>query len=397
MSIAIRPAERMERIPFSGIRRIFEAASRLEADGRDIVHLTVGRPDFDTPAHIKEAAKAALDAGEVHYTSNYGVPGLRRAIAAKLRADNGLDYDESEVLVTDGASQAISLAVLGFLGPGDELLVPSPAYLNYFHVATIAGAKAVPVPLRRANDFQLDPQDVLDRVTARTRMLVVTTPQNPTGAACPPSVLQRLAEIAVERDLLVLSDEIYEKLLYDGLEHASIAGFPGMRERTFTINGFAKAYSMTGWRIGYAAAPAPLIDVLVRLVQYTTVCPTSFAQWGAIAALTGPQEPVAEMRAEFDRRRRLVVERLADIPGVVNARLQGAFYAFPDVSAYVAGDEELADRLLVEAGVALVPGSAFGPGGEGHLRLSYATEYGRLATGLDRLAEGLARIGGTTA
>lgn len=393
MTVTVRPAERMERIPFSGIRRIFEAAARLEAQGRDIVHLTVGRPDFDTPAHIKDAAKAALDGGQVHYTSNYGLAELRRAIVRKLAADNGLDYDEPEVLVVHGASQAIAVAVQGFLGPGDELLVPSPAYLNYFHVATMAGAIAVPVPLRRANDFQLDPQDVLDRVTPRTRMLVVTSPQNPTGAVCPPDLLRRLAEIAVERDLLVLSDEIYEKLVYDGQEHASVAGFPGMRERTFTINGFAKAYSMTGWRIGYVAAPAALIDVMVRLVQYTTVCPTSFAQAGAVAALEGPQNAVAQMRAEFDRRRRLVQERLAAIPGVGVARLQGAFYAFPDVGSFGLDDEALADRLLAEAAVALVPGSAFGPGGEGHLRLSYATDYGRLSEGLDRLGEGLRRIG----
>jgi aspartate/methionine/tyrosine aminotransferase len=359
-----------------------------------VVHLTVGRPDFDTPVHIKEAAKAALDAGMVHYTSNYGLPELRRAIADKLAADNGLDYDEREVLVVHGASQAISVAAHGFLGPGDEVLVPSPAYLNYFHVATMAGATAVPVPLRRENDFQVDPDEVAARVTPRTRMLVVTSPHNPTGAVTPPAVLERLAEIAVERDLLVLSDEIYEKLVYDGAEHASIAAMPGMRERTLTINGFAKAYSMTGWRIGYVAAPVELIDVMVRLVQYTTVCPTAFAQAGAVAALTGPQEAVAEMRAEFDRRRRLVVERLSAIPGVGGARLQGAFYAFPDVRAFGRDDDELADRLLREAAVAVVPGSAFGPGGEGHLRLSYATEYGRLAAGLDRLAEGLARIGG---
>ena len=394
MTLAIRPAERMERIPFSGIRRISEAAARLEAQGRDVVHLTIGRPDFDTPAHIKAAAKAALDAGQVHYTSNYGLTELRRAIASKLAADNGLDYDVAEVLVVHGASQAIAVAVQGFLGPGDELLVPSPAYLNYFHVATMAGAAAVPVPLRRENDYQLDPQDVLDRVTPRTRMLVVTSPHNPTGAVCPPEALRRLAEIAVERELLVLSDEIYEKLVYDGQEHASIAGFPGMRERTFTINGFAKAYSMTGWRIGYVAAPEPLIDVMVRLVQYTTVCPTSFAQAGAVAALVGPQEPVAEMRAEFDRRRRLVQERLAAMPGVGTARLLGAFYAFPEVRSFGLDDEELADRLLAEAAVAVVPGSAFGEGGAGHLRLSYATEYGRLSKGLDRLAEGLSRIGG---
>lgn len=392
MSVALRPAERMDRIPFSGIRRIFEAAARLEAEGRDIVHLTVGRPDFDTPAHIKEAAKAALDKGEVHYTSNYGIAPLRKAVAAKLRADNGLDYEEDEILVVHGASQGIAVAVQGFLGPGDELLVPSPAYLNYFHVATLAGASAVPVPLRLENDYQLDPDDILERITPRTRMLVVTTPQNPTGAVCPPSVLQRLAEIAVERDLLVLSDEIYEKLVYDGAEHGSIAGFPGMKERTFTINGFAKAYSMTGWRIGYVAAPRPLVDVLVRIVQYTTVCPTSFAQFGALAALEGPQQPVLDMKGEFDRRRALVAERLAAIPGVRSAKLQGAFYAFPDVSSLGLGDDELADRLLSEAGVAVVPGSAFGPGGEGHLRLSYATDYDRLAVGLDRLAEGLARL-----
>ncbi|HZV52450.1 MAG TPA: pyridoxal phosphate-dependent aminotransferase [Candidatus Dormibacteraeota bacterium] len=392
MSLTIRPAERMERIPFSGIRRIFEAAAALEREGRDIVHLTVGRPDFDTPEHIKRAAREALDAGLVHYTSNYGLVELRRAIVRKLAADNGLAYDESEVLVVQGASQAIAVAIQGFLGPGDELLVPSPAYLNYLHCATLAGAVAVPVPLRDENDFQLDPDDVIERITPRTRMLVVNTPQNPTGAVCPPDVLRRIAEIACERDLLVLSDEIYEKLVYGSFEHASMAAFPGMKERTFTVNGFAKAYSMTGWRIGYVAAPKPLIDVMVRIVQYTTVCPTSFAQAGAVAALEGPQEPVARMRAEFDRRRHLVQQRLAAVPGLTCARLQGAFYAFPDVTSYGLSDDDLADRLLVEAGVAVVPGSAFGPGGAGHVRISYATDYDRLAIGLERLADGLERL-----
>jgi aspartate/methionine/tyrosine aminotransferase len=386
----MRAAARMDAIPFSGIRRIFEEAAVLEAQGRDIVHLTVGRPDFDTPGHIKAAAQQALERGQVHYTSNYGLPELRRAIAAKLAADNGLCYDaDREVLVTHGASQAIAIVLQGFTGPGDEVLVPSPAYLNYFHCATLAGATAVPVPLRQENDFQIDPEDVLDRITRKTRMLVLTTPHNPTGAVCPPEVLQELARIAVERDLLVLADEIYEKLIYDGLEHCSIAGFPDMKARTFTINGLAKAYSMTGWRIGYVAAPEEMIDVLVRIVQYTTVCPTSFAQVGAVAALEGPQEPVATMRAEFDRRRRLVAERLGSIPGIRSARLQGAFYAFPDVSAFGGSDDDLADRLLREAGVAVVPGSAFGPGGEGHIRISYATTYPRLALGLDRLAQAL--------
>jgi aminotransferase len=388
--LATRAAKRMDAIPFSGIRRIFETAAALEAQGRDIVHLTVGRPDFDTPAHIKLAAQLALDRGLVHYTSNYGLPELRRAIAAKLSSDNGLFYDaEREVLVTHGASQAIATALQGFTGPGDEVLVPSPAYLNYFHCATLAGATAVPVPLRQKNDFQIDPQDVLDRITPNTRMLVVTTPHNPTGSVCSPDVLQQLARIAVERDLLVLSDEIYEKLVYDGLEHCSIAGFPGMKERTFTINGLAKAYSMTGWRVGYVAGPEEMIDVLVRIVQYTTVCPTSFAQAGAVAALEGPQEPVAKMRAEFDRRRQLVVERLGAIPGITSARLRGAFYAFPDISAFGVSDDELCDRLLSEAGVAVVPGSAFGPGGEGHIRISYATDHARLTIGLDRLVRGL--------
>lgn len=395
MSVAVRPAERMENIPFSGIRRIFEAASALERDGRDVVHFTVGRPDFDTPAHIKDAAKEALDAGNVHYTSNYGLAELRRAIARKLAADDGLDYDESEVLVVHGASQGIGVAIQGFLGPGDEILVPSPAYLNYVHCATLAGATAVPVPLRDENDFQLDPRDVVDRITPNTRMLVVTTPHNPTGAVCPPEVLARLAEIACERDLLVLSDEIYQKLVYDGFEHASIAAFPGMKERTFTINGFAKAYSMTGWRIGYVAAPAPMIDVMVRIVQYTTVCPTSFAQVGAVAALEGPQDAVRAMRMEFDRRRRLVQERLDAMPGVACARLQGAFYAFPDVSSFGLSDDDLADRLLADTGVAVVPGAAFGPGGAGHVRISYATDYDRLSEGLDRLARGLARLAGS--
>lgn len=389
----IESADRMAALPFSGIRRISEAAGRLERQGRDVVHLTIGRPDFDTPAHIKEAAKAALDAGKVHYTSNWGIPQLRQAIATKLRAENGIDLDwETEILVVSGAAQAIAISMLGFLNPGDEVLLPVPAYTSYLHMAAFAGARVVPVPLDEARGFALDPAELRGRITSRTRMLVLVSPGNPTGAIWSQESLTEVAALAAEHGLLVIADEIYEKLVYGGHHHFSIASLPEVRERTITINGFSKAYSMTGWRLGYVAASRPLIDVLVRLVQYTTTCATTFAQWGAVAALTGPQDAVEEMRLEFDRRRNLVERSLSRMPGVVCAPLQGAFYAFPDVSELGLSAAELADRLLEEASVAVVPGSVFGPGGEGHLRISYATDYRRLEEGLGRLADAFDRI-----
>jgi aspartate/methionine/tyrosine aminotransferase len=380
------PADRMELVPFSGIRKVFERAKALEREGREVIFLETGRPDFDTPTHIKEAAKRALDEGQVHYTSNFGTPELRAAIAAKLARDNRLTYDPgAEILVTVGASEAIFDVFLAFLNPGDEVLYPEPSWLNYAAAARLTGAVPVPIPLRESNAFQVDPDDVRRRLGPRTRLLVLVSPHNPTGTVQSPEVLGRLAELAVKHDLLVLSDEIYEKIIYDGCEHRSLASFPGMRERTITINGFSKAYSMTGWRLGYAAAPGPLIQTMNRVHQYNVACASAFAQAGAVAALTGPQTCVEAMVGEFKRRRDLVVPALNAIGGLSCLTPGGAFYVWVNVARRGVAEGEFAMGLLERAQVSAVPGSVFGESGRGYIRLSYANSYERLAEAMQRI------------
>lgn len=380
-------AKRASGLAPSGIRRIDDHAERLRREGRDIVQLTLGRPDFDTPTHIKEAAKAALDAGDVHYTANRGTLELRVAVSEKLLGENGIKADpEREILVTTGAIQAMALTFQSLLEPGDEVLLPAPGYANYAGMAKLADARVVPIRLRPEDGFELDPVVVRAGVGPRAKMLVLITPNNPTGAVWSETVLREVAQLAVERNLIVVSDEIYEKQVYDGNHHCSIATMPGMRDRTVTINSFSKSYSMTGWRLGYVVAPPSVVEAMVPLVQHSTVCPSSFAQAGAVAALRGPQEPIEDMRREFDRRRRLVSEMLESMPGVRSTPLQGAFYAFPKINGH---DDRLADRLLEEAGVATVPGSAFGQAGVGHLRISYSVSYDRLREGLDRMGSWL--------
>ena len=383
---SVQLAERMAMVPFSGIRKVFERAKALEREGRPVIFLETGRPDFDTPAHIKDAAKQALDAGDVHYTSNYGTPALRAAIADKLRCDNGLSYDpETEILVSVGAAEAILAAFLALAGPGDEVLYPEPGWVNYAAAARLAGAVPVPVPLREASGFQMDPDEVRRRLTPRTRLLVVVSPHNPTGAVQSPESLRALAELAVRHNLVVISDEIYEKILYDDLIHVSLASFPGLRERTITVNGFSKAYSMTGWRLGYAAAPPPFIQAMNRVHQYNVSCACAFAQAGAVAALRGPQDCVAAMVREFRRRRDLVVPALNDIPGLACLRPGGAFYVWLNIQGRRMTSEDFALRLLETAYVSLVPGPVFGESGQGYVRLSYANSYERLAEALDRV------------
>lgn len=263
------PASRMELVPFSGIRKVFERAKALEREGRPVIFLETGRPDFDTPAHIKEAAKRALDAGDVHYTSNYGTPELRAAIAEKLKRENGLTYDpDAEIIVTVGAAEAVFDAFLAFQNPGDEVLYPEPSWLNCAAAARLAGAIPVPIPSRESNGYQIDPDEVRRRITSQTRLLIIASPHNPTGAVQSPDRLRDLADLVVQCNLLVISDEIYERIIYDDRVHVSLARLPGMGERTITINGFSKAFSMTGWRLGYAAAPQPFIQAMNRVHQY---------------------------------------------------------------------------------------------------------------------------------
>jgi aspartate/methionine/tyrosine aminotransferase len=381
-----RQAERMDDIPFSSIRKVFEQVDRLKAEGRTIYPFYIGRPDFDTPAHIKEAAKRALDSGMVAYTSNYGIPELRQALAAKLDKENKLKVDpEREIIVTVGANEAVLMVMMGLLNPGDEVLIPDPMWLHYFYCAKMAGARVVSVPLREADGFQLDPAEIEKRITPRTRMLVINSPHNPTGVVYTRETLQAVADIAERHGLLVLSDEIYEKIIYDGAEHISLATFPNIANQTITVNGFSKSYAMTGWRLGYVVAKPEIIGVLVRVHQYTTVCATSFAQAGAVAALTGPQDSIGYMVGQFDQRRRAIVEAFKDIGGASLVTPKGAFYAFPNLSKLDPSSEAVANLLLNQTGVAVVPGSAFGECGEGHVRISYSCSLQNVQDGMSAL------------
>lgn len=380
-------AARLAEVPFSGIRRIMAEADRLQQAGASIIHLEIGRPDFDTPAHIKAAAKAALDRGEVHYTPNLGAMALRRAIARKLQADNGLEYDpETEIMVTVGAVEGVFLVAAAFVNPGEEMLVPDPAWVNYVSVPGILSARGTSYRLREEAGFQPEAAQIEAAITPRTKLLVLLSPGNPTGAVAPAAELAEIARLACRHNLLVAADEIYERIVYDGARHVSIASLPGMRERTIVINGFSKTYSMTGWRLGYVAAPRALMPSLLKVHQNLVTCATSFAQAGGVAALEGGQECVAAMVAEFKRRRDMLVAALRRIPGVSCTMPQGAFYVFPNVRAFGLTSEELAMYILREAGVATVPGTAFGPGGEGYIRISYANSYEQIEEATRRLA-----------
>ncbi len=385
-------AERMTDIPFSGIRKIMQEAASLESQGKSIIHLEIGRPDFDTPQHIKDAAKRALDAGMVHYTSNYGTLELRQAIAEKLQRDNAIRVDPAtEIIVTVGTNEAVAIAMLALIDPGDEVLIPDPTWLHYFYCVQLAGGVPIHVPLREANKFQIDPADVARAITSRTKMLIVNSPHNPTGAVLDQALLKEIAALAIKHDLLVLSDEIYEKIIYDGFAHFSIANLPGMAERTLTANGFSKTYSMTGWRLGYIAARKHFADAMIRVHQYSATSATSFAQAGGLAAYRGSQECVREISAEFARRRDFVVRALGQIEGMSCVKPSGAFYVFPSIKNLGMSSEEFTLCLLRE-GVAVVPGSAFGDFGEGYIRLAYSNSYANLESAMERIAGAVRKI-----
>lgn len=375
-------AERMDRIPFSRIRTIFERVNRLEQEGVPVIHLEVGRPDFDTPEHIKQAGYRALHSGQVHYTSNYGILPLREAIARKLEHDNHLVFNpKTEIIVTAGVSEGILITMMALLNPGDEVLIPEPLFPCYVKAARMAGAIPVAVPVYAKNKYQPARVDLESRLSKRTRMLVVTTPGNPSGVVMSESTLKDLACFSIENDLLVMADEIYEKLIYDNCRHISIASLPGMRSRTITLNGFSKSYAMTGWRLGYVAAEEWLIQALIRVHQYSVVCATSFAQWGGVAALEGSQMCVQTMVDEFNRRRLFLIEQLQNIPGISFPRPEGAMYVYVDVSRLTQSAYQLANDLLEHAHVAVVPWD------ERHIRISYGNSYENLETALERMSE----------
>jgi aspartate/methionine/tyrosine aminotransferase len=382
------------RLPPFGIRKVYEAAVAMERQGIEVIHLELGRPDFDTPAHIKDAAIRAINEGQVHYTSNMGLLQLREAIAQKLLAQHGLEYDpHEEIFVTVGGSEALMVTFAAILSDGDGIVVPVPGYTTYFSLPVFWGAEVIPVRCPEESGYQLDVGDLEKGLTSNAKAIIVNSPCNPTGAIWDRNTMEGVATVALDRDMVVISDEVYETLAYDGAKVVSPAALPGMRERTLIINSISKTYSATGWRVGYVAGPARLVQAAYRVHQHNVASANTFAQWGAVAALEGPQDDVERMVSAFDERRRYLHDALQGIPGLACHRPQGAFYMFPNISAFGMSSEELTMYLLREARVAVVHGTAFGPAGEGHVRISYASSMENLRAAVERLAEALSRLG----
>ena len=367
-------------MPPSGIRKFFDLVSEMEG----AISLGVGEPDFVTPWHVREACIYSLESGNTHYTSNKGMPELREAICDSVRSDLGLDYNPSEqILITTGVSEAVDLAFRATLNPGDEAIVPEPCYVAYAPDVVLAGGVAKAVPTRLEEEFRLRPEDVSVAVTDKSRVLLLSYPNNPTGAIMTRSDLEELADVVVENDLLVVSDEVYAKLTYSG-SHASFAQLEGMQERTVILNGLSKSHAMTGWRIGYALGDPDLVGAMTKIHQYTMLCAPTMAQVAALEAMQKGDEEMVHMRHEYNLRRRMFVSGLNRI-GLDCFEPKGAFYAFPSVRSWGLSSEEFAERLLKEQKVAVVPGSVFGQSGEGFLRCSYATSREELIEALDRM------------
>jgi aminotransferase len=367
-------------LPPSGIRKFFD----LVIGVKGVISLGVGEPDFVTPWHIREACFYHLEQGYTMYTSNYGMLELRREIASYLVSHYGVNYHaDDQILVTLGASEAVDLALRSILCPGDEVLVPEPCYVSYKPCTVLAGGKPVVITTTAANDFKPLPQQIKERITERSRVLILCFPNNPTGATMTYDELREIAKIVVEHDLLVISDEIYAALTYDG-SHVCFASLPGMQERTVLINGFSKAFAMTGWRVGFAAAPTVLINAMVKIHQYTMICAPVMGQMAALEALRHGAHEVEKMVNQYNQRRRLILRRLRDM-GLECFEPKGAFYVFPSIKSTGMSAEEFCQRLLQEEKVAVVPGTAFGESGEGHIRCSYATSVPRISEAMDRM------------
>ena len=387
-----KTAKRMESLPFSEIRAVMEKATKMQQAGENVIHLEIGRPDFDTPEKIKEAAYESLKAGHVFYTSNYGIPALRKEIAKWETEHHGVQYDADEVLVTVGVGEATYASMAAFLEDGDEVLVPNPVWLNYIHVPSSLGAVPVTYNLKEENNYQIDMEELASKITDRTKMIVIVNPSNPTGGVLSRETLEKLSQLAIKNDLLVVADEIYSQLVYDDTKHVSIASFPGMKERTITLGGFSKAYSMTGWRLGYMCAPRGIIAACVRVHQYTITCASSFVQEAAVTALRDCADDVEAMRQEYQRRKDYAVKALNEIDGISCNDPQGAFYIFVNVKSLDMSSMEVAEYFLEEAKVAMVPGSAFGSEGEGYLRLSYACSYEDLQEAIRRIKDAVEKL-----
>ncbi len=384
-------AERMSRLGTESAFEVLARARALERQGKDIVHLEIGEPDFDTPAHIREAAKRALDGGATHYGPAAGLPELREAIAKDVGATRNIPVTPEEIVVTPGAKPIMYFVITALVNAGDEVIYPNPGFPIYESVINFVGGVPVPIPLREESGFGFD-LDVFERsASSRTKLIIINSPQNPTGGVLEPDQLGRIAEIAKRYRIPVLADEIYKSFLYES-EFASITRFPGMKDLVIILDGFSKSYAMTGWRLGYGVMPEVLAEHVTRLMVNSNSCTASFTQLAGIAALQGDQTPVAKMVAEFRRRRDLIVEGLNRLPGVSCRSPRGAFYVFPNVTALRRPSAEVAEALLKEAGVAALGGTAFGQYGEGYLRLSYANSEANLRKALERMRPVCARL-----
>ncbi|MEH2206470.1 MAG: pyridoxal phosphate-dependent aminotransferase [Nostoc sp.] len=377
-------AARVSQVTPSLTLAIAAKAKALKAEGIDVCSFSAGEPDFDTPAHIKAAAVKALDEGKTKYGAAAGEPKLREAIARKLKIDNGLDYKSENVIVTNGGKHSLYNLMVALIDPGDRVIIPAPYWLSYPEMVTLVGGVPVIVPTDATTGYKITPEQLRKKITPKTKLFILNSPSNPTGMVYTPDEIKALAQVVVDADIFVVSDEIYEKILYDGAEHISIGSLgKEIFDRTLISNGFAKAYSMTGWRLGYLAGPVEIIKAASSIQGHSTSNVCTFAQYGAIAALESPQDCVEEMRQAFAKRRQVMLDRLNAIPGLNTAKPDGAFYLFPDISKTGLKSLEFCDALLEEHQVAVIPGIAFGA--DDNIRLSYATDMATIEKGMDRL------------
>lgn len=386
----MNPASRVDTLQLEGAFSVLQKARALEAQGRHIIHLEIGEPDFDTPAHVIEAGKAALDAGWTHYGPTLGYEDFRQEIAKHIAETRHVPVSSAEVCVVPGGKPMIFFPILALVEPGDEVILPNPSFPTYASAVRFAGATPVPIPLVEENDFSFDMQRLRDSITPRTKLLILNSPANPTGGVIPAKDIAEIACLAHQHNFYVFSDEIYSRMYFDERPR-SILSEPGMKERTILLDGFSKTYAMTGWRLGYGVMPPVMIEAMQKLLVNAVSCTASMVQRAGLAALTGDQSPVTRMMQEFFERRRLFVGMLNEIPGVRCRMPNGAFYAFPNITGTGYTSEELAGRLLNEAGVAALAGTAFGEYGEGYLRFSYANSRENLAEAARRFRDFIER------
>ena len=392
MNRKIVQADRMKEVYLSGIRKIVSRANELQKQGRDIIHFDLGEPDFDTPEYIKKATINAIEEGKVHYPPIAGIEELKQSISRKLNNDNGLNYTPEEIIVTAGVAQGMFASILCFLNQGEEILIPDPGYLSYIYIPKIAQGIVNTYTLKEENNFQIDFEEIEEKITEKTKMIVLISPNNPTGSILERETLEKVAEIAQKNNMLVISDEIYEKLIYDDYKNYSIAALPGMKERTIILNGFSKYYAMTGWRLGYMAADKSLIDPMVRFCFYNTTSANSFVQWGAITGLEGDNTPSEEMRAEYQKRRDYLVENINKIDKLSCLKPTGAFYVFVNISKTGMDGEAFANLLLEKEGIATVPGINFGEQGKDFIRISYATSFEDIVKAIPRIKKAVEEL-----